>query len=161
MDVALELLGPLAGEYLLDSGLVLYVRVETEGYLTVQRPNHVRYRLYADSDSSFFAKRSPWRLTFRTESDGGGGLTADLDGRIHKGARVGEGAPPPSVVARNSGLGFMIDAWLHSLALQAAFWGPAHWAALLVVVLGGFAGITFTVIRVLRRGPGTPVGVDA
>jgi CubicO group peptidase (beta-lactamase class C family) len=161
VDVAPELLRPLAGEYLLDSGPVLYVRLEPEGYLTVQSPNHVRYRLYADSDSSFFAKRSPWRLTFRTSSEGGGGLTADLEGRIHQGARVGEGAPPPAVVARNAGLGFMIDEWLHSLALRTALWGPANWAVLLVAVLGGVAGLVITAVRVLRRRSGKGARVAA
>lgn len=151
VELSPEVLAPRVGEYLLDSGTVLYMRLEPEGYLTVQRPNNVRFRLYADSDTSFFAKRSRWRFTFRSTAEGPDVLTADLAGRIEQGSHVREGAPPPAVVARNAGLGSVIDDWLHALALRTAFWGRAQWAFLALVVFGAAAGIVVVGLRALRR----------
>ncbi len=151
VDLPPDLLAPWVGEYLLDSGTVLYLRLEPEGYLTVQRPNNVRYRLYADSDTSFFAKRSPWRLLFRPATDGPHVVTADLDGRVEQGSHVREGAPPPAVVARNAGLGSLIDDGLHNVAIRMAFWGPAQWALLALVVFGVTAGVVLIGFRAFRR----------
>ncbi|HEX6909695.1 MAG TPA: serine hydrolase [Longimicrobium sp.] len=103
--VSPELLRRYAGTYEIAPGRSLAVRLEDEGYLTVQLPRNVRFRMYADSDSTFFLKRTPWRLRFTR--DGGGrvtGVEVDMDGTEQTARRVGDAAPPPAVVAGNAAL---------------------------------------------------------
>ncbi|HEX6372513.1 MAG TPA: serine hydrolase domain-containing protein [Longimicrobium sp.] len=94
-----------AGAYEVAPGRSLFVRLEDEGHLTVQMPRNVRFRMYADSDSTFFLKRTPWRLRFTR--DGGGqvaGVVVDMEGTERSARRVGDAAPPPPVVAENAAL---------------------------------------------------------
>lgn len=94
-----------AGTYEAASGGPLFVRLEEEGYLTVQVPREVRVRLYAESDSAFFLKRKPWRLRFTGGGDGpSAGVVMETGGTARKARRVDGPAPPPAVVAGNAAL---------------------------------------------------------
>lgn len=106
-EVALstDLLRRYAGGYEIAPGRRLFVRLEDEGYLTVQMPRNVRFRMYADSDSTFFLKRTPWRLRFTRDGDGQvAGVVVDMEGTERSARRVGDSAPPPPVVAENAAL---------------------------------------------------------
>jgi CubicO group peptidase (beta-lactamase class C family) len=103
--VSADRLRRYAGVYETAPGQSLYVRLENEGHLTVQTPRNVRFRMYADSDSTFFVKRTPWRLRFTR--DGGGqvaGVVVDMEGTERSARRVGDAALPPPVVAENAAL---------------------------------------------------------
>lgn len=103
--VSPDLLRRYAGAYELAPGRRVFVRLEDEGYLTVQMPRNVRFRMYADSDSTFFVKRTPWRLRFTRNGDGQvAGVVVDMEGTERSARRVGDSAPPPAVVAENEAL---------------------------------------------------------
>lgn len=58
--------------------------------------------LHAESDSSFFAKREEWRVTFHTNEDGNvTELVLDSKGTRNRFARGQEDVPPPAMVAGN------------------------------------------------------------
>jgi CubicO group peptidase (beta-lactamase class C family) len=104
-SVSRDLLRRYAGVYEMAPGRSLVVRVEDEGWLTVQMPRNVRFRMYAESDSTFFVKRTPWRLRFTRGADGQvSGVVADMEGTERSARRVGDQAPPPPVVAENAAL---------------------------------------------------------
>lgn len=103
--VSTDVLRQYAGVYEIAPGRSLVVRLEDEGHLTVQMPRNVRFRMYAESDSTFFLKRTPWRLRFTRNGDGRvTGVVADMEGTERSGRRVGDSAPPPAVVAENAAL---------------------------------------------------------
>jgi D-alanyl-D-alanine-carboxypeptidase/D-alanyl-D-alanine-endopeptidase len=68
------------GEYELGPGRSLVIKLDGDA-LTLQAPGNVRFRMYAESDTEFFLKRTPWRLRF-TEDDGGeiAGLVVNMNG---------------------------------------------------------------------------------
>lgn len=106
VEVPAEILATYVGQY---GGAV--VRLEPEGWLTVQTPDNVRFRMYAESDSSFFLKRTPWRFTFTKDETGAvAGLVADLEGRERRARRTGESGAPPAVVAGNAALDLPLTA---------------------------------------------------
>lgn len=91
-----------AGLYEDEHGGRLAVRLELEGWLTVQTPRNVRFRMHADSDTSFYLRRTPWRFTFRTDSLGDvTGFVADLAGTEVRARKVDDAVPDPQVVAGN------------------------------------------------------------
>lgn len=106
-EVALsrDLLRRLAGVYEMAPGRQVFVRLENEGYLTMQMPGGVRSRMYAESDSTFFLRRMPGRMRF-TRSGGGpvAGVVVDLEGTERSARRVEGSPPPPAVVAGNAAL---------------------------------------------------------
>lgn len=103
--VSTGVLRQYAGAYEMAPGRSLVVRMEDEGYLTVQIPRNVRFRMYAESDSVFFLKRTPWRLRFTRGGDGRvAGVVVDMEGTERSARRVGDSAPPPAVVAGNAAL---------------------------------------------------------
>ena len=103
--VSPDLLRRYAGAYEVAPGRSLFVRLEDEGHLTVQMPRNVRFRMYPESDSTFFLKRTPWRLRFTRSADGQvAGMVVDMDGTERSARRVGDAAPPPAVVAENAAL---------------------------------------------------------
>lgn len=103
--VSADRLRPYAGAYEVAPGRSIFVRLEDEGYLTVQLPRNVRFRMYADSDSTFFLKRAPWSVRFTRGADGQvAGVVVDMEGTERTGRRVGDAAPPPPVVAENAAL---------------------------------------------------------
>ncbi|NIQ54181.1 MAG: hypothetical protein GWN71_12555, partial [Gammaproteobacteria bacterium] len=77
--------------------------MEDEGWLTMQAPGNVRFRMHAESDTSFFLKRTPWRFWFtRDEAGAVVGMVADLEGSERSGPKVSDDGPPPRVVAGNA-----------------------------------------------------------
>jgi CubicO group peptidase (beta-lactamase class C family) len=94
--VSQEMMNACAGVYEWAPGRSVVVRHEGDGTLTLQVPGRVRFRLHATSDSTFFAKRAPWRFTFvRDDAGRVTTLIADLEGRERRMARVGGEGPPP------------------------------------------------------------------
>lgn len=69
-----EVLASYSGRYQEPSGSPLYVRLEDEGYLTLQLPRRARVRMYAESDSSFTLALGTSRVVL--ERTGAGGVSA-------------------------------------------------------------------------------------
>lgn len=102
VDVPRSTLERFVGLYEADDGRRLAVRFEVEGWLTVQTIRNVRFRMYADSDTSFYLRRAPWRFTFRQDTLGNvTGLVADLAGTEVRAEKVEDAVPDPRVVAGN------------------------------------------------------------
>lgn len=78
------------------------VRLEPEGYLTVQTPGNVRFRMYAESDTSFFLKRTPWRFTFTNNEAGAvDGLLMIVGGNARQASKVEGEMPSSTLLAGN------------------------------------------------------------
>jgi len=95
-----EAMATLAGEYLDPSGYSLYVRLEDEGYLTVQSAGRARSRIFAESDTSFFLDRGSRRLIFQKDEDGevmGVRMEPSRSGETAR--KVGNDSPTPRAVA--------------------------------------------------------------
>jgi serine-type D-Ala-D-Ala carboxypeptidase/endopeptidase len=68
VDVGADVLARYTGAYADDAGAGRsFVRLEKEGYLTWQADGSPRMRLYATSDSTFYALRRPLSYTFRPD----------------------------------------------------------------------------------------------
>lgn len=89
VEVPREILETYAGSYEMAPGQFMIVALEDDGTLTLKAGDNVRFRMYAESDSAFFLKRTPWRFTF-TRNDAGEvvGVEADLEGNRRTGRRV-------------------------------------------------------------------------
>jgi hypothetical protein len=85
------------GAYELAPGRVLHIRLEEAGTLTLQAPGNVRFRLYAETDSTFVVKRAPWRVAFAGDS-----IAFDVEGTVRRGVRTSLESPPPAEVAGNA-----------------------------------------------------------
>jgi CubicO group peptidase (beta-lactamase class C family) len=88
---------PYVGEYELQPGRSAFVRLENDGTMTLRVPENVRFRMYAESDSTFFTKRAPWRVRFTR--DGAGAVTAmsvDMEGQVRTARRISDRAPTPA-----------------------------------------------------------------
>jgi CubicO group peptidase (beta-lactamase class C family) len=99
-------LTPYTGEYRAANGRSIYIGVDDDGFLTAQVPNEVRVRLYAEADSSFFAKREEWHVTFHGDADGGGAeLALRVRGiEVPRFQKTDDEAPLPAVLAGNTRL---------------------------------------------------------
>jgi serine-type D-Ala-D-Ala carboxypeptidase/endopeptidase len=101
VTVAPNVLAAYAGEYEVAPGRTAFVRREADGAMTMRIPGNVRFRMYADSDSSFYLKRTPWRMRFT--KDGSGAVTAmvlNMNGADRTARRVSgrtEAAAAPEV----------------------------------------------------------------
>lgn len=103
MGVGPEVLRRYVGSYEMAPGQNMVVRMEPEGWLTMQAPGNVRFRMYAASDTSFFLKRTPWQFWFTRDGTGEvTGVLADLEGNERRGRKVSDDGPPPAVVAGNA-----------------------------------------------------------
>jgi serine-type D-Ala-D-Ala carboxypeptidase/endopeptidase len=104
VKVPRAVLGKYVGEYEVAPGRHFVIRLEKDDTLTFQAPNNVRFQLYAESETKFFTKRAPWRVTFNKAIVGDEivGLDADLEGTPRSGKKVSSGGPPPRVVAGNA-----------------------------------------------------------
>jgi D-alanyl-D-alanine-carboxypeptidase/D-alanyl-D-alanine-endopeptidase len=110
VDVDRNVLARYAGMYETGVDRHMVVRLENDGTLTLQAPNNVRFRLYAESDTKFFVKRTPWRFTFNTNEAGEVvSMAADLEGSQRVARRVGGAPPRPAVVAGNDALDLPIS----------------------------------------------------
>jgi CubicO group peptidase (beta-lactamase class C family) len=110
VEVAREILEGFVGVYELAPGRRVFVRMEDEGWLTVQLPPNVRFRMYAASDSGFFLKRTPWQFTFtRDETGTVTGVEADLEGTALSGRKVAAEIPSPKFLAGNESLPVTAD----------------------------------------------------
>jgi CubicO group peptidase (beta-lactamase class C family) len=90
-DVPEETLRPYVGRYAAGPGSGITVRMEEGGFLTIQVPGNVRFRMYPESDSAFFLKRAPWRVRFtRDESGAVSGLVLTVNGTDREARRVGD-----------------------------------------------------------------------
>lgn len=97
--VAGEVLDRYVGAYEAGQGSAMAVRREADGTLTLQAPGNVRFRMYAESDTSFFLKRAPWRIAFAEDGTGGvSELTLTIDGAPRTARKIGD-QPPPAGVA--------------------------------------------------------------
>lgn len=96
-QVAREVLARYAGEYDMGQGRPAFVRLENDGTMTLRVGGNVRFRMYADSDSSFFLKRAPWRVRFTKDAAGAvTGLVLNADRQERPGRRVSDRAPSPA-----------------------------------------------------------------
>jgi hypothetical protein len=89
VKVGKEILESYVGDYEVPPGRTFAVRLEPEGWLTIQVPANVRFRMYSASETAFFVKRAPWRFTFNKDSAGKTvELVGDLDGTERRGRRT-------------------------------------------------------------------------
>jgi CubicO group peptidase (beta-lactamase class C family) len=104
VKVARATLERYVGEYEVAPGRNFVIRLEEDGAITMQAPGNVRFRLYAESETKFFTKRTPWRIEFTKAVVGDEivGLTADLEGTPRTGRKVSSSGPPPRIVAGNA-----------------------------------------------------------
>lgn len=102
VEVPSAVLASYTGEYAYRDDRSMFVRLEEEGCLTTQTPGNQRVRLYAESETSFFAKRHPWRITFDLSEDGEVlGVFSEYLGVVNSGPKVNDEVPPPRTVAGN------------------------------------------------------------
>ncbi|NIP78846.1 MAG: serine hydrolase, partial [Gemmatimonadetes bacterium] len=102
VEVPRPVLESYVGMYGPDPSRAMAVRLEDEGWLTLQAPGNVRFRMYADSDTSFYVRRTPWRFVFRIDEEGRvTAVDADLEGRRRTMPRLDADMPVPRVLAGN------------------------------------------------------------
>lgn len=129
------------GEYQDPSGSSLHVRLEPEGFLTIQSPRRARFRLYAETDSSFTLDRGSSRLVFQRSENGevsGVRMEPNQSGEIAR--KVRNGSPPPRVVAAGG-------EW-HGVSLE---WHNGYWLFFVGLGLLVTATLGAEVRRVLKR----------
>ncbi|HEX6371035.1 MAG TPA: serine hydrolase [Longimicrobium sp.] len=98
VPVARGVLAGYAGEYELAPGRSAFVRLEDDGTMTIRIPENVRFRMYAESDSSFFLKRTPWRMRFTRDASGAvAGVVMDMNGTQRNARRVSDRTSTPAV----------------------------------------------------------------
>lgn len=103
IELSRRALARYVGAYRMPSGNAMHVRLEPEGWLTIQAPRNVRFRMYADSDTSFFLKRAPWRIAFTRDANGAvTGMSLNLDGQMQRAERTDDASPDPRAVAGNA-----------------------------------------------------------
>ena len=97
VQVAREVMARYAGEYDVGAGRPVFVRAEQDGTMTLRVGGNVRFRMYADSDSTFFVKRAPWRVRFTRDAGGAvTGMVLNMEGQERTGRRVSDRAPTPA-----------------------------------------------------------------
>ncbi|HYW13729.1 MAG TPA: serine hydrolase [Longimicrobium sp.] len=98
--VARDVLARYPGTYEVAPGRPMIVRLEDDGTMTVRVGGNVRFRMYAESDSTFYLKRAPWRVRFTRDASGAvGGLVLDLGGTEQTARRVSDATMPAAPVA--------------------------------------------------------------
>jgi CubicO group peptidase (beta-lactamase class C family) len=134
-----DVLAAFVGEYRFPSGLSLHVRLEKEGYLTIQYARRARVRMYAESDSSFTLDRGSTRMVFGRGKDGGiENLHMDPSQTGESARKVSNNSPPPWSVAAGT-------EW-HRIGLEwrNVYWIPLAGLALLVVLTFGSEWLRFS-----------------
>lgn len=99
VDIAANVLDRYIGAYGTPAQPVTVQR-ETDGTLTLRTPGNVPFRMYGDSDTSFYLKRVPWRVAFADAADGAASaLALTIDGTTRSLSRLtGDEPPPPEVL---------------------------------------------------------------
>ena len=96
-QVARSVLASYAGEYDMGTPRRTFVRLEDDGTMTLRVGGNVRFRMYADSDSTFYLKRAPWRVRFTRDASGAvTGLVLNMEGTERTGRRISDRAPSPA-----------------------------------------------------------------
>ena len=99
VDVPRGVLASYAGEYEFAPGRAAVVRLEDDGTMTIRVGGNVRFRMFADSDSTFYLRRAPWRVAFTKDASGAvAGLTLDAGGGPEPARKVSDEAPLPGTV---------------------------------------------------------------
>ncbi|HST57330.1 MAG TPA: serine hydrolase [Longimicrobium sp.] len=94
VTVARNVLARYPGTYEVAPGRAMVVRLEDDGAMTIRVGDNVRFRMYPESDSTFYLKRAPWRVRFTRDASGAvGGLVLSVDGNEQVARRV-SGATP-------------------------------------------------------------------
>jgi D-alanyl-D-alanine-carboxypeptidase/D-alanyl-D-alanine-endopeptidase len=97
VPVAREVLARYVGEYQVQPGRTMYICADDDGTITLQAGGNVRFRMYAESDSTFFLKRAPWRVRFTRDAAGAvGGLVLDVGGTQQTARRVSDRTTRPA-----------------------------------------------------------------
>jgi CubicO group peptidase (beta-lactamase class C family) len=93
-----SVVAPYVGEYELQPGRSAFVRLENDGTMTLRVPGNVRFRMYSESDSTFFVKRAPWRVRFTRDGAGAvAAMTMDMGGgQVRTARRISDRAPTPA-----------------------------------------------------------------
>ncbi len=98
--VARDVLARYAGTYEVAPGRPMIVRLEDDGTTTIRVGGNVRFRMYPESDSTFYIKRAPWRVRFTRDAAGAvGGLVLDVDGNQQTARRVSDATTPAAPAA--------------------------------------------------------------
>ncbi|MDH3207700.1 MAG: beta-lactamase family protein [Gemmatimonadota bacterium] len=146
-----EVLGDFVGEYALSAEQSVYVRFEPDAYLTVQAPNSERFRMYAESDSTFFVKREAWDFAFERDDQGAvSGLVVTVNGNDQAARKVSDETPPPQQVAGTSGSGGLEGVLLRAMAAVSR-WGSLAWIAIGLSALALIAALGRGMIRRFGR----------
>jgi len=133
-------LAAFVGEYRDPSDLSLYVRLEDEGFLTMQSRGRARMRLYAESEDSFTLDRGGARLVFTRSGDGEiTGVRMEPSESGETALRVGTRTPPPRAVAAG-------DAWT-GVGIQ---WRGGYWVFFLPLALLALLTLAPEARRILR-----------
>ena len=91
--VAREVLARYAGEYEPAPGRRAFVRLEDDGTMTLRVGQNVRFRMYPDSDSTFYLKRAPWRVRFHRDASGAvTGFALNMGGEEQTARRISDRA---------------------------------------------------------------------
>jgi len=103
VEVNEKVLASYAGEYAYRDDRSVFIRLEDDGYLTAQTPGNARVRLFAESETVFYARRHPWRIAFDVSEGGEAtGLSSTYLGTTHSGPKVSDQTPSARVVAGNA-----------------------------------------------------------
>jgi CubicO group peptidase (beta-lactamase class C family) len=95
--VARDVLARYAGTYTREPRGSAVVRLEDDGTMTLRAGGNVRFRMYADSDSTFFLKRAPWRIRFTRDASGAvSGFVLDAGGEQQTWSRASDATTTPS-----------------------------------------------------------------
>jgi D-alanyl-D-alanine-carboxypeptidase/D-alanyl-D-alanine-endopeptidase len=97
--VSREVLARYAGEYEMGAAPArpAFVRLEEDGTMTLRVGGNVRFRMHADSDTSFHLKRAPWRVAFTRDASGAvTGMTLDMGGATRTARRISDRALTPA-----------------------------------------------------------------
>ena len=85
--IAQKVLSRYVGDYQLDAGFVLHIKLEGKG-LVAEVKNQGRYVLLASSESDFYAKEINAQIRFNQEGDKSQTLDLNFNGQKMKGKRI-------------------------------------------------------------------------
>jgi CubicO group peptidase (beta-lactamase class C family) len=96
--VARDVLARYPGTYEVAPGRPMIVRLEDDGTMTLRAGGNVRFRMHAESDSTFYLKRAPWRVRFTRDGSGAvAGLVLDVEGTEQTARRVSASTTPAAL----------------------------------------------------------------